>query len=743
MKKTWYKKIVLSYIPTLYLTIAIIVFISIFMISEVSMKEAEKVNRYSTEYIMNMMESTLESIDRTMIEELRTSGPFYEFFKSNQTTDLRLVNYEASKVMRLMINENPEINSIYLYRDKDQMVLSSMGKFKYLELFKDKEFLDKAFNNSTTRNRWSVARPYVTYNPDPLVGSTTERVISISQKAQIPMGREGIVVVNVSVDKLVSFTNETIDPTKSFLYIEEANGSHIYATGAGETEQHTEMNRLRSDYMSWEFISGIQAGLFFDWLKVISRIWIVIGVLTVILSLVYTLFITKRNYRPIERIMKQIQVYQNNRSSLKVDEFSYIQTVLEKLMDQNVVYEKQVQEDHSIRRKQAFMELMESKETSTGKEWEEVVVQLGITAEFNTAVVSIIEIDQYPDFENKYNVFDQTLLKFALTNVIQDFFEHKDYPIWTEWNRMNRMTVIHLNTGEKDHQLLIDTLERLRTWVVANLHFSITIGLGTEVNTWNKIGSSHNTAAKALQYKITLGNNRILQFGSIHFTKDKGTHIFYQKINTIVQEFRMAKQDWLKHVHALFTLMQDDLLTNDEVLHLLNYFRSLFTKLCNDLPNEIQSHWVETALPQWETTEQKESLDDIVPILTNLLKHTYLLYLDIMNSKNNNQLIHQIRQYMEDNYANQDLSLNHINEKFNINSKYLSQLFKEQLGVNFGEFLVNLRMEHAKRLLLETNSPINDIALLVGYEIQISFSRTFKKIVGVTPSDYRKNMNGQ
>jgi AraC-like DNA-binding protein len=621
------------------------------------------------------------------------------------------------------------------------MVLSPT-KFEYLTSFEDKDFLNQAFNDSTSRNRWSAARPYETYSSDPLIGSTTERVISISQKAQIPMGREGIVVVNVSVDSLVNFTKSMIDPTKSFLYIEEGNGSVIYSTVQGDEEQRTEMNRLRSDYIRWSFVSGIQSGLFFDWLKVISRIWIVIGVLTIILSLVYTIFITKRNYRPIERIIRQIQAYQNNRSALKVDEFSYIQTVLEKLIDQNVVYEKQVQEDHSIRRKQVFLELIERKETSGDKEWKNTIVQLGITSEFNKAFVAVIEIDQYSNFDNKYNVSDQTLLKFALTNVIQDFFENRNYTTWTEWNRMNRMTVILLNTGEKDHQLLIDTLERFRTWVIANLHFSITVGLGTEVSEWNEIGSSHDMATRALQYKISLGNNRLLQFSSFPSVTDKGTHKYYQKINTIVQEFRMAKQDWLKHVAELFALMQDDLLTNDEVLHLLNYFRSLINKLSSDLPNEVQSHWVECALPQWESAELNESLEEIVPILIDLLDQTYHLYLEIMNSKNNNQLIHQIRQYIEDNYGNQDLSLTHISDKFDMNSKYLSQLFKDQLGVNFGEFLVNLRMEHAKRLLLETKDPINDIALLVGYEIQISFSRTFKKIVGVTPSDYRKNMNG-
>jgi AraC-like DNA-binding protein len=47
-------------------------------------------------------------------------------------------------------------------------------------------------------------------------------------------------------------------------------------------------------------------------------------------------------------------------------------------------------------------------------------------------------------------------------------------------------------------------------------------------------------------------------------------------------------------------------------------------------------------------------------------------------------------------------------------------------------------MEHAKRLLRETDEPIQDIAMQVGYLHSISFGRTFKKVVGVTPGDFRK-----
>ncbi|UUZ96246.1 helix-turn-helix transcriptional regulator [Paenibacillus sp. P25] len=86
------------------------------------------------------------------------------------------------------------------------------------------------------------------------------------------------------------------------------------------------------------------------------------------------------------------------------------------------------------------------------------------------------------------------------------------------------------------------------------------------------------------------------------------------------------------------------------------------------------------------------------------------------------------------------MSLNLISDQFNINAKYSDHLFKEEYGMKFVDFLMNLRMDQAKKLLLESDLSIQEISEKVGYTHSISFGRTFKKVVGVTPGDYRKYM---
>ncbi|MNN89103.1 Arabinose operon regulatory protein [compost metagenome] len=98
----------------------------------------------------------------------------------------------------------------------------------------------------------------------------------------------------------------------------------------------------------------------------------------------------------------------------------------------------------------------------------------------------------------------------------------------------------------------------------------------------------------------------------------------------------------------------------------------------------------------------------------------------------------RVKEYLNEHYANPDLSLTYLSGEFELNAKYLSQMFKEEFGVNFLDYLGNVRIQQAKRLLMETGESIQVIGIQVGYPNVRSFMRVFKKLTGVTPGEYRK-----
>lgn len=98
-------------------------------------------------------------------------------------------------------------------------------------------------------------------------------------------------------------------------------------------------------------------------------------------------------------------------------------------------------------------------------------------------------------------------------------------------------------------------------------------------------------------------------------------------------------------------------------------------------------------------------------------------------------VLSEIREhYME------DISLTSLSAKYNISMGHLSKLIKEQLSVNFSDYIASLRIQRAKELLRDDSLSIQEISEIVGYNDYFYFTKVFKKVEGISPSKYRKSI---
>ncbi len=95
------------------------------------------------------------------------------------------------------------------------------------------------------------------------------------------------------------------------------------------------------------------------------------------------------------------------------------------------------------------------------------------------------------------------------------------------------------------------------------------------------------------------------------------------------------------------------------------------------------------------------------------------------------------RAYIQNNYS-RDISLDEVSQAVNISPYYFSKIFKEDVGEGFVEYLTKIRMDKAKELLTTTECSMKEICSMVGYADPNYFSRSFKKNVGVTPTEYKQ-----
>ncbi|UUZ79772.1 AraC family transcriptional regulator [Paenibacillus sp. P26] len=130
--------------------------------------------------------------------------------------------------------------------------------------------------------------------------------------------------------------------------------------------------------------------------------------------------------------------------------------------------------------------------------------------------------------------------------------------------------------------------------------------------------------------------------------------------------------------------------------------------------------------------------------LTQLLVRIRRLALDQPDSQHPfthpmQEKISEIVVYLNQHYA-EEIKLRPIAQQFHISPYYLCRIFKKLTGFHFSEYVQAVRVKEAQRMLRDSRDKVVHIAQSVGFEHVSHFNATFKKVLGVTPLRYRKNL---
>lgn len=127
----------------------------------------------------------------------------------------------------------------------------------------------------------------------------------------------------------------------------------------------------------------------------------------------------------------------------------------------------------------------------------------------------------------------------------------------------------------------------------------------------------------------------------------------------------------------------------------------------------------------------KEHLKCYILVLNDKIHDTH------ERNKNNTQMEEAV-DYIYENY-DKDLNMAMVSNHISMNYSCFSQTFKEYTGMNFVNYIKEVRINKAKELLQDTNKKVAEIGYEVGYENEKHFMKVFKSVTGISPTEYRKN----
>lgn len=259
------------------------------------------------------------------------------------------------------------------------------------------------------------------------------------------------------------------------------------------------------------------------------------------------------------------------------------------------------------------------------------------------------------------------------------------------------------------------------------------IGIGGRVDAWADLREAYVQAAGAARQKMFLGSGRVI----VHGIDDKRApaehtepiRIGTSQIQSMVYAFQSA--ELAAYLDALFdqlSVRRDPDLAHIITFELLMILTTLWPDVTNDdrQVTELKKQYYDQ-LSKLETVEESRSW--FKQSFEALVRHIAGMY----NSDRNS--IIKATQYIQQ-YYHREISLQFISGLAHLSKNYFANVFKKEVGESFLEYLTRIRIDNAKALLRQ-DLRTGDVGSLVGIPDPKYFSKVFKKITGLSPSEYR------
>jgi two-component system response regulator YesN len=350
--------------------------------------------------------------------------------------------------------------------------------------------------------------------------------------------------------------------------------------------------------------------------------------------------------------------------------------------------------------------------------------------------VITLKIDK-KSLENIDDSYEELMLDKLLSLIKKSL---KDSCKEIELIKWDNRVICLLNYLQEDADTMIScykrVFEKLQDYLEISEYFHMTMGIGSVAKNFNNIGQSISTALDCIKCRVLLGVDKIIDLSKYSFTSINIHEIITSEKEKEFMHFiegfdKDGLKEWIYDVFNKINikLQLDPLLLFKACIRIVNIFLTTM-KMLNMESEEITSDKILKKID--ECKSPKEIQQYVFEFINE--------YLDIfIRSKKmqENKPIRLAKQYVIENYMN-PISLEDVANIVHLNPVYFSVIFKKEVGINFVDFLINYRLEIAKKLLREDKYNVSQVAYMVGYKDAKYFSKLFAKIVGIKPSEYKK-----
>ncbi len=502
-------------------------------------------------------------------------------------------------------------------------------------------------------------------------------------------------------------------------------------TGVYEVEKEGELYTFlvqESKTMGGYYAVEISQDVFFEPL---SRVR-VISIATIFISFFVGAFVIYRmscnTYQPLELILTQLQKETEQKfDSNRQNEFEFIAELLKKKEDNKKLDHSRKRREREEERKKALLfATLEGREVSDGEIQYLESCMVG-SEKFFGGILLLKQCGKV----------GWDLLPFVVTNIFEELFAEKCKCDILSFSGSRHVILVSF-TKEENYEELEKLVETGINFLQQYFGIRALFGEGDISNDVWGLHNLYREAQQALEYSFLQEDETIIHFKDIKGRQMKLPFVDENPVYYIINDF-LKKEKVQVNTARIFLdeMLQTYGINENASMETVSYFRYEMINALNRVWANSNEEYFKRQSYVKELTDA-ESLRKYVTCLEKILFETGKLF---QYNRRRTGIAEQVKQYVDQNYFNPELSVTFIGKHFCMQGAYLAKIFREEYDVLMLNYISSVRITHVKKMLKESDLSINDIAERTGFLSGDVMIKSFKKLVGITPGKYRTAEN--
>jgi AraC-like DNA-binding protein len=505
---------------------------------------------------------------------------------------------------------------------------------------------------------------------------------------------------------------------------------------------------MTSLYTGWQYIDLIP-------LKELNAKSAGIGVITaavfavvLLLALIFTVLGTQWVYRPVANLMTYMKREASGNES-EEDEIGYVKQTWLALKHETKQLQHQLLTQLPIIQESFVLQILQGHYLHyTQSELQQLFVRYGLPRHTRFTIF-ILAYDRSSPSEGKFSDQDRDLIIFAMKNIIQDMVRTKEEALLgIAINLLNdQIAVLLWHHAETEDEAAYETVvewdsavkafaEEVRRVLSDYLQLPVTAGLGTGTSEIRELPRVYRQALSALHSRIVVGGEQVIDLDNSFLNTSEGYRYpieLERHYEESLKQGDLAEAERMLHEFSKYIVKA----TQVAKVIQMSYTQLLGTTIRTMYLLGVDPDTLFKGEEPYEYLRRFQNMDDLNRWFLQDLITPIVLFVQDKTFVEHEQIIEKVIDFIQDHY-HQDISQDQCARNFGISRTHLSKLFKKFKHIAFSDYLTQVRLEKAKKLLRETDIPVADISEKVGYLHTQNFIRVFKKMEGMTPGQFRE-----